>query len=72
MRLLSIIASLFLIILGVSFSVLNSISIPINYFLGQRILYFPLICLMLLFLGALLGVLAMLPVIIKLRCQRSK
>lgn len=67
MRIVSIIISLLLIMLGVSFSVLNSHDVSINYFIGQKAIYFPLLVLILLFIGALLGVIALLPMIIKLK-----
>jgi len=66
-RLLSIIISILLIILGISFSILNSHDVSINYFVGQKTVYFPLLVLILLFMGALLSVIAMLPMIIKLK-----
>jgi uncharacterized integral membrane protein len=72
MRLLSLIISLLLIILGVSFSVLNSHDVSINYFIAQKTIYFPLLVLMLLFMGVLLGVIVMLPTIIKLKYGRAK
>ncbi|MCX7125936.1 MAG: lipopolysaccharide assembly protein LapA domain-containing protein [Gammaproteobacteria bacterium] len=69
MRLFLYLIWFILIIFGVSFSVLNSHSFPINYFIGQKTIYFPLLFLLLLFLGTLLGVFAMLPVIIKLKLK---
>ena len=66
MRILSYLISTILIILGVSFSVLN-FRISRSFFSGQTTIYFPLLFLMILFLGALLGVIAMLPIIIKLK-----
>lgn len=66
-RILSYLFCIMLIILGVSFSVLNSHEVPINFFLGQKTIYFPLLFLMVLFVGALLGVIAMLPIILKLK-----
>ena len=67
MRLFSYIFCIILIILGVSFSVLNSHDVSINYFVAQKIIYFPLLVLILLFMGALLSVIAMLPMIIKMK-----
>lgn len=72
MRLLSAVFCIILIVFGVSFSVLNSIEVPINYFIGQKIIYFPLLSLLLIVIGALLGVLAMLPVMIKLKMRKAR
>lgn len=72
MRLLSYIFCILLIIFGVSFSVLNSVEVPINYFIGQKIIYFPLLSLLLIVIGAVLGMLAMLPVIIKLKMRTTR
>lgn len=69
MRILSYLICIILIIFGVSFSVLNSHEVPINFFLGQKTIYFPLLFLMILFIGALLGIIAMLPIIIKLKIR---
>ncbi|HLD84696.1 MAG TPA: lipopolysaccharide assembly protein LapA domain-containing protein [Coxiellaceae bacterium] len=56
-----------LVVLGVSFAVLNSHDVQINYFVGDKTLYFPFIMLIILVLGALLGVLALLPSFIRLK-----
>jgi uncharacterized integral membrane protein len=68
-RLLSYFSCLVLVIFGVCFSLLNSHDVPINYFFGQKTIYFPLLFLILLFLGALIGVIAMLPIIVKLKMK---
>lgn len=72
MRIFSYIICIILVILGVSFSVLNSHDVPINYFIAQKTIYFPLLVLILLFIGALLSVIAMLPMIIKLKFNSVK
>lgn len=67
MRLLSYLFCLILIVLGVGFSVLNSTVVSVNYFFGQQNIYFPLLALVLLFVGVLVGVIFMIPAIIKLK-----
>lgn len=71
MRLLSIIISIILIIFGVSFSVLNSHDVSINYFIGQKTIYFPLLVLIILFIGALMSFIALVPTIIKLKLRKD-
>lgn len=72
MRLFSMILWIILIVLGVSFAVLNSQSISINYFLGPKIIYFPLLVLILLFCGALIGMIALIPFMVRLRKKRHE
>lgn len=72
MRLFLYLTWIVLIIIGASFALLNSTIVPINYFLGQREVYFPLLLLFLLFVGVMLGAFALLPTIIKLKAQNFK
>lgn len=72
MRLISYFFCLFFIILGVSFAVLNSYNVTFDYFVAQKIIYFPLLFLIILFVGILLGMLVMLPTIIKLKTHSGK
>ena len=67
MRLFLYLIWIILIVIGASFAVLNSHSVPINYFVGQKFVYFPLLILLLLFVGVVIGVFAMLPIIVKLK-----
>ncbi len=60
-----------LIVLGASFAILNSHSVLVNYFIGQKNIYFPLLSLLLIFVGVLLGVIAMLPLVIKLKMRNK-
>ncbi|PIZ03916.1 MAG: DUF1049 domain-containing protein [Gammaproteobacteria bacterium CG_4_10_14_0_8_um_filter_38_16] len=60
---------LFFIILGASFAILNSYNVSFNYFVAEKTIYFPLLFLLLLFVGMLLGVMLMLPTMIKLKAQ---
>lgn len=70
MRIFSYLFSIILVVLTVSFSVLNSQPVLINYFIGQKNIYFPLLLFILLFLGVIIGVLAMLPVVIRLKIKK--
>jgi hypothetical protein len=45
--------------------------VPVNFFFGEKTIYFPLLFLMILFLGALLGMIALLPIIIKLKIKQK-
>lgn len=67
MRLLSYFFCFMLVILGIVFSVLNSTVVSVNYFFGQQNIYFPLLALILLFVGVLVGVIFMIPMMIKLK-----
>lgn len=50
-----------LIFIGVAFALLNSTMVPVNFFFGTHTLYLPLLMLIILVVGALLGMLALLP-----------
>lgn len=50
-----------LILIGAAFALLNSTMVPINYFFGANTIYFPLLMLIILVIGAILGMLALLP-----------
>ncbi len=65
MRIFSYIVWIVLIIVGASFAILNSQTLPLNYFVGKTTIYFPLLFLLLLLFGAMLGVLALLPFLIR-------
>jgi len=69
MRIFSYIAWIVFIIIGASFAILNSQFLPLNYFIGKTNIYFPLLFLLLLLAGALLGVLALLPVLIRAKTR---
>lgn len=53
------------IILGVTFSGLNSHSVNINYYVNETSLQLPLLLLIVLIIGAFLGCIAMLPALIR-------
>lgn len=69
MRLLSAILWLIGILVGVSFAVLNSHELPLNYFFGKTIIYFPFLFILLLLAGALLGMLALLPKLLRAKSK---
>lgn len=67
MRIFSYIIWFLLIIVGIVFATLNSHYFPLNYFFGARSVYFPLLFLLLIGLGVLLGWFAFLPTLLKHR-----
>lgn len=69
MRLLISILWILLMMVGVGFAILNSHDLSVNYLVGQKIIYFPLLLLILLFIGVWLGIFALLPYIIKIKTQ---
>lgn len=69
MRVFSYALWIILTVFGVSFALLNSHTFPVNYFIGKSNIYFPLLFLLLLLVGALLGMCALLPVVIRLKTQ---
>jgi lipopolysaccharide assembly protein A len=68
-RILLAILFLVLLILGLSFAVLNSTSVPLNYYLGKVDLPLALVVVGSLILGAILGVLVSLGIVIRLKRQ---
>lgn len=67
MRIITYLFWILVILLGVSFALLNSRSVEIHYYAGKVELYLPLLLLIELVIGAFLGVIAMLPKIFKLK-----
>lgn len=59
----------FLFILGISFACLNAEQVQVNYYFGERILSFPLLLACALLVGALLGFLVCLPLLIQTKAQ---
>ena len=55
----------FIILLGLTFAALNSQKITLNYYLDTQTIHLPLLILVTLLIGAMLGVIAMLPSLIK-------
>ena len=68
-RILLAILFLVLLILGLSFAVLNSASVPLNYYLGKVDLPLALVVVGSLALGAILGVLVSLGIVLRLKRQ---
>lgn len=71
MRILSLGILLIVLLLGLSFAVLNSDSITVNYYLGEREVPLAVALVLSLVLGALLGILASLSVILRQRTRIS-
>lgn len=72
MRFISYLVWLVLIIIGIVFAVLNSHHFPLNYFFGTRSVYFPLLLVLLLVVGAVLAWLALLPVFFRYKTTIRK
>ncbi|MFW0072755.1 MAG: lipopolysaccharide assembly LapA domain-containing protein [Coxiella-like endosymbiont] len=56
---------IFIILLGITFSALNSQKITLNYYLDTQTIYLPLLILMTLLVGVILGMIAVLPSLLK-------
>lgn len=65
MRLVLNILWMILVFIGAAFAVLNSQSLTINYFFGQKTIPFSLIMLLILILGALIAIVFLLPGLIR-------
>ena len=65
MRYISYLFWIIIILLGISFVVLNSRTVLINYYIGEAHVYLPLLLLLELVIGAIIGVLAMLPSVLR-------
>lgn len=72
MRVLAGIFWLIIIVLAVVFSALNSHAVHFNYYLGSFNIYLPLLLLIVLVLGALLGIVAMLPKLIRAKAKHRR
>ncbi|MGA7799685.1 MAG: LapA family protein [Gammaproteobacteria bacterium] len=68
-RILLAILFLVLLLLGLSFAVLNATSVPLNYYLGEVDLPLALVVVASLVLGAILGVLVSLGIVLRLKRQ---
>jgi len=71
LRILSLAILLIVLLLGLSFAVLNSGSIVVNYYLGEQEIPLSVALVLALVLGALLGVLASLSIILRQRTRIS-
>jgi len=72
MRYIAYIFWFIVIILGVLFATLNSNSIAINFYIKSFNVYLPLLLLIDLAIGALLGMLAVLPALIRVKAGNRK
>ncbi|MCB1827331.1 MAG: DUF1049 domain-containing protein [Coxiellaceae bacterium] len=72
MRIFSTIFWILIIVLGITFAATNSRSVEIHYYFGKSDVYLPLLLLAELAIGALLGVIAVLPQMIKLKNSLRK
>lgn len=72
MRILSLGILLIVLLLGLSFAVLNSGTITVNYYMGEREIPLSVALVLALVLGALLGILSALGVILRQRTRISR
>ncbi len=72
MRFFSYIFWIFIVLCGVVFVVANSHSVEIDYYLGKEDIYLPLLLLIELAIGALLGLIALMPHLLKLKAELRK
>lgn len=72
MRIFTYIIWAILIVLGVCFAILNSHTVPLDYFVGKTTIYFPFLFLLLLLVGAFLGILAVLPFLIRSKAKAHR
>ena len=72
MRIFTYIFWIIIILLGVSFALMNSRSVEIHYYAGKIDVYLPLLMLIELVIGAFIGVIAMLPKNFKLKAAIRK
>lgn len=63
---------LIVVVLAIIFVALNSHTIELNYYTGERQVYLPLLLFLLLVIGAILGVCAMVPIWLKAKNQKRK
>lgn len=72
MRIFSATFWILIILLGVSFAATNSRNVEIHYYFGKADVYVPLLLLVELAIGALLGMVALLPQVLKLKSAVRK
>jgi len=63
---------LIIIVLAIVFVALNSHYIQLNYYAGDKKVYLPILLFATLVVGAILGVLAMLPICLKAKRERRR
>lgn len=69
MRIFSVLALSLAAVLGITFAILNAQLVSIDYYIGSREVPLPLLLLGALVLGSLLGMLSLLPKLIRLKCE---
>ena len=72
MRLLKLLVILLLMALGAAFTVMNAVNVPVDYYFGQRELPLPVVLLVALGVGALLGMRAGLGAILGLKRDNAR
>ena len=60
------------VMLCVSFVVLNSHMILVDYYVGKSMVYFPLLLLIMLVVGSVIGIITMLPVLFRQKSSSNK
>ena len=60
------------VLIGVSFAIINSHTVTIHYYVGSVDVYVPLLLLIELAIGALLGIVSMMPKYVKLKNSARK
>ena len=72
MRYIMLLFWLVLIALGVAFSVVNASSVTVNFYISSYTIYLPLLFLILLAIGFVLGLLAMLRPLVKIKMKNRQ
>jgi len=72
MRLITYAFWILVVLIGASFAVINSHTVTIHYYVGSINVYVPLLLLVELAIGALLGIVAMMPKHIKVKNSARK
>ena len=72
MRYLIALFWLIVIILAIIFVAMNSHTIKLNYYVGERNVYLPLLLFVSLVVGAVLGVCAMVPIWLRAKSEKRK
>lgn len=63
---------LIIVVLAIVFVTLNSYSVSLNYYVGMANLYMPLLLVIAIVVGIILGVFAMLPIWLRAKSERRK
>ena len=71
-RIIGLVLSLIVLVFGLFLGILNSDPVPINFYLGSRDIPLSLLLVLILLIGTIIGVIASLGVVIKLKRQISR